>query len=722
MSISILPALGAKPTMRQRLGSAHALLALLMIAFAGSSFAASPSVDPVSPASGVANIVQDTSIALKVFFGTLGTDPEPDGSQIEWTVQSEPALGEGSFSGGSNNSGPPAYATTTTTAGESQITLNVGSAGTYVVRARGDYCNDGCYTSYDFTINVSAEPPGLAIGTGDGQTAPPNTPFPETLTVIATGGSAPPPILTDRAGAGGNLRVIGPPGVTVTWTVVSGSATLKHTTTTTDLRGVAANRAFAGPTPGPVVVRATRDASTPLALTQTMLATPSVDFHLTVSSLPPPDPKLGDLSGLTPNQQAVADALDELCHASSSSSPSAAQQDLLERCQELIDAITTDPEGVIGALDELWADIALVQSESSLLAAQSQFENIKARIAALRSGTNRTSFGGLALNTSSGRLPIGTMLQSLLDGNATPEGQEAGADFSRWGFFASGTFGRGDANAGTLSPAYDFDIDGITVGVDYRKSVKLIFGGTLGYTRQDNDLTDRHGSLGTRGWSASLYGTWYHKDSWYVDSVLSYGRNSYDIERRIRYTITGPGGSTTIDQTGHASGDGDSFTATFSLGRDFNKGGWGFGPYLRAMYTKMSFDAMEEHFDEAIPGFGFALALDTRDVTSLTSTLGGKLTYAHSTSWGVLIPHLQVEWQHEYQADPAEVEARFLYDPTGTPFTIHGDPIDEDFFRLGLGMSFIMAKGRSGFFYYEHLIGRERFSQNNLALGIRLEF
>ena len=28
----------------------------------------------------------------------------------------------------------------------------------------------------------------------------------------------------------------------------------------------------------------------------------------------------------------------------------------------------------------------------------------------------------------------------------------------------------------------------------------------------------------------------------------------------------------------------------------------------------------------------------------------------------------------------------------------------------------------SGFFYYERLIGRERFSQNSLALGIRLEF
>ena len=63
-----------------------------------------------------------------------------------------------------------------------------------------------------------------------------------------------------------------------------------------------------------------------------------------------------------------------------------------------------------------------------------------------------------------------------------------------------------------------------------------------------------------------------------------------------------------------------------------------------------------------------------------------------------------------------------LLSPTATPFTIHGDPVDTDFFRFGVGMSFVMAQGRSGFFYYERLISRERFSQNSLALGIRLEF
>jgi outer membrane autotransporter protein len=681
------------------------LLALLLLFASGQVAAASPTISPVLPPGGFDTIAQNTSILLRIFYGD-GSFPVSDGTQIDWSVEAGPSA---TFSPDSQS---------TTSNGYAEVTLNVTTVGTYVVQA--GYCPDGCYESYQFTINVvpSVEP-ALAIGSGDGQSTPPNTPFPQRLTVIA--GGSPPIIVGDRSGAGGNLQAMAMPGVSISWTVVSGSATLNADTTVTNSDGVAGVRAFAGPTPGPVVVRATRNDPAP------SLAPAFVDFHLTVTQ---PDYKLGDLPGLDKNQQAIADALDELCSGSPSSpstdslaSTSSSSDDLQQRCQELIDAIATDPDGVIAALDELFGDIALVQSESSLLAAQTQFENIKARIAALRSGTNRTGFGGLALNTASGRLPIGTMFQSLLDGDpAESGGKEVGSDFSRWGFFAAGTIGRGDADAGTLSPSYDFDVNGLTVGVDYRQSDKLIFGGTLGYTRQGNDLKGARGSLDTKGLSVSAYGTWYQQDSWYMDGVLSWGRNSYDLERRVRYTITGPGGTTTIDNTGHADGDGDSLTFALSLGRDFNKGGWGFGPYLRGMYTKMDFDAMREEFDQALPGSGFALELDTRSIESVTTTLGGKLTYAHSTSWGVMIPHVQLEWQHEFMDDPAQVEARFLFDPTGTPFTIQGDRIDSDFFRFGLGMSFVMTKGRSGFLYYERLISRERFSQDSLALGIRLEF
>jgi len=608
--------------------------------------------------------------------------------------------------------------------------------GSYVVTpadtTAGSVTNIGSATSTEATAPTSSvitpivnvEPVTLGVGTGDGQSAPVNTPFPQPLTVVA-GGVPPPPISLDIA-AKANLQALVAPGITINWQVMSGSANLQFPSSVTNASGIASNNAFAGPTPGPVVIRAAR-ADQPSVF---------VDFHLTVTASPN---HFTDLPGLNENQRAVAEVLDEICAngstggggtdlvASASASASSAA-DLLARCDELLAAIDTDPSGVIDALNELFADIALVQSESSLLAAESQFENIKARIAALRSGTNRTGFEGLAFRNRSGTMPVGAMFQSLLDQDPTPapEGggtpKEVGADFSRWGFFAAGTIGRGDADQGHLSPEYDFDVDGLTVGADYRKSDKLIFGGTLGYTKQSNDLSGARGSLDTKGWSMSAYGTWFQASSWYMDGILSWGQNSYEIERHIRYTITTPSGSTTIDNTGHASGDGDSLTAALSVGRDFNKGAWGFGPYLRAMYTKMDFDSLSEEFDQSLPGNGYALELDTRSVTSLTSTLGGKLTYVHSTDWGVLIPHVQLEWQHEFEEDPAQVDMRFLADPTGTPFTIHGDPVDTDFFRFGVGMSFILTKGRSGFFYYERLMSRERFSQNSLALGIRLEF
>jgi len=34
----------------------------------------------------------------------------------------------------------------------------------------------------------------------------------------------------------------------------------------------------------------------------------------------------------------------------------------------------------------------------------------------------------------------------------------------------------------------------------------------------------------------------------------------------------------------------------------------------------------------------------------------------------------------------------------------------------------ILSQGRSGFFYYEQVLGRDGYSQYNLGLGLRMEF
>ncbi len=612
-----------------------------------------------------------TSTALPAPLVVLAQDNgvNAPGITINWTA-----------TGGATLSAP-----TSVTAGSGQTAINVTlGAVPGAVTVTGTRADDGTAIA-TFTVNGTLTRT-LTIVSGNNQTGAPGSSLPSPLSVEARN----------------NGTVIG--GTGINYTIITGSGTLAPAATTTNPAGIANSTLTLGAAAGTVVVRVARQDD----------LTVFVDFTMSAG-------KLGQLPGLTQSGYAVAVAIDKFCPGLGtvpSNDPNV--NDLRLRCNELISAIGTDPAGVRAALEELFADVALVQSSSGLLAAQTQFDNIKARIAALRSGTRGISFGGLALNNGRNSAPVGTLFDSLL---AEGTSKEAGTEFQRWGFFAAGTIGRGDAERGIINPAYDFDIKGLTAGVDYRHSDKWIFGGTLGYTRQNNSLTDAEGTLNTHGWSISGYTTYYQSNSWYSDAVLSYGSNSYEMERRLKYSFSLPGSLTTsVDQRSSADSNGTSLSFAGSFGRDFNHGAWGFGPYARFMYTKLNFDATTERMLPGSPGSGLALVIQTRDVTSVSSVLGGKLTYVHSTNWGVLIPHLQAEWQHEFKDDPSQVEAHFLYDPSATPFTITGDKLDTDFFRIGLGLSMVLTKGRSGFFYYEKMIGRDGISQDNLALGLRIEF
>lgn len=533
------------------------------------------------------------------------------------------------------------------------------------------------------TFNLAVDALGLLeIVSGDDQTL--------------RAGSASEPLVVRLLDAGGAPV----PAATISWSTSAGQ--LSAASATTDAAGEARTVLTVDAAGGARVT-----ASSPLAQAPAVFALKGA---------------LSDLAGMTTRQAEVAAAVDTLCPALAAlPSPTAEQRDLLQRCLELTDAAAIDPAATVFALDQLLADVALVQANAAFAAVQSQFQNLRARIAALRSGTQGSDFGGLALTTPQGLFSIG-LLGPAFGQDETGVPPEIGADFSRWGFFAAGTLGRAEVEPGRVDPAYDMDIEGLTAGVDYRVSDQWIVGGSLGITRQDSTLPDDRGEVETSGWTVSAYTTWYRADSWYLDGVLTWGRNDYDLLRHIRYTVPlAGGGSTTIDQRARSSSDGDVLSAAFTFGRDFNRGAWGLGPYGRLLFTRLDFDTIEERLDTGI-GTGLGLRIEQRELESLASVLGGKLTYTHSTDWGVLMPHLQLEWEHEFRDDPQALEARFLHDPTLTPLRLRGDPLDTDYYRIGLGLSMVLTKGRSGFFYYERLLGKDRTSQYNLALGFRMEF
>src|SRR5690606_21180798 len=134
----------------------------------------------------------------------------------------------------------------------------------------------------------------------------------------------------------------------------------------------------------------------------------------------------------------------------------------------------------------------------------------------------------------------------------------------------------------------------------------------------------------------------------------------YDIERSIQYEIAGAdGGTTRVDQLARASTGGDQLALALSFGRDFQKGAWTRGPYLRGNYTRVEFDRYTETLRSGI-GSGLGLEVESRELKSITAVVGGKATYAISRDWGILMPHMQFEWEHEFQDDPQALVTRFV--------------------------------------------------------------
>lgn len=588
-------------------------------------------------------------------------------------------------------SGGGTLASTTTTTGadgRSSNRLTLGpNPGTNTVTAS---LNGGASVSFTATATVPVQIAPLTIVAGNNQAVPTRADSSQLVVQLRTTAGTP------------------VEGATLVWSGTN--AQLAEATTTTDENGRSTNTAQVL-LPGAAQVRVELDDGS---------AANAVVFSITGG--------VANIARLDAPEETVGAAIDSLCPALARTAPSSltiAQQDLLARCLELVNNAGSDPAQVQLALRQMQQDIALAQANAALLSASTQFSNVKTRIAALRGGKRGADLGGLALATSSGVMPLSFLPSAVVQAEGDAEGgsqaTEIGADFSRWGFFASGIVGRGEQDRRAATPDFEFDTQGLTAGVDYRVNDQWIVGGSLGYNKQDTEVGNGRGGIDTTGWSASGYTTWYNAQSWYLDGVLTFGSNDYDIERHIAYEIAGATGTTRVDQRALASTGGDQLSMSVSFGRDFQSGAWNYGPYLRGNYTRVDFDSYAEELD-AGAGTGLGLAVDARELKSMTGVLGGKVTYAMSRDWGILMPHAQLEWEHEFKDDPQSLVSRFIHDPTGSTIRVVGDDVDTDYYNIGFGLSALFPGGRSAFFYYEHLAGSEGLSQDNLSLGVRIEF
>ncbi|MEO8160389.1 MAG: autotransporter domain-containing protein, partial [Arenimonas sp.] len=613
--------------------------------------------------SGLPGSVGAQPIVIEVHDGN--NQPAP-GQSITWSVLSGPAtlLTTGGI---------------TDPNGRASTTFNYGpTPGTSIIQAIGAADPNG--VRLQATVTSLGSNQDLSVVSGDAQALVEDT-------------SSAPLIVELRDFA--NMPVA---GATISWSASNGS--MATPTSSTNAQGRASNTVMRTG-PGDVVVHAT----------SMQAAAPAV-FTLSAG--------LVSLPNLTPEQRAVAGAIDNACPALAAQSTLSPQQaDLLARCEDLFAAAGLDPQAAANALSEMLVDTAQAQSGAAAAAVSAQYQNIRTRLMALRSGVSGSPLANLSFTGPGGMIPLGALASSLAGEAAAPVKP---AGFSRWGFFAAGNIGRGEADERSNTPAYDYDIEGLTAGIDYRQRDNFIVGVALGLTHQDTNLDHNQGDVALHGWSASGYSTWtFHKD-WYVDGVLSYGDNRFTLRRRIQYTLPLPGGgSTSIDQLAVGTPDGRLVSAALTFGGDFHHQAWNLSPYGQVLYSRLDFDAYEEDLRSG-PGNGLGLAVDSRKVTALTGVLGARLSYSASMDWGVLVPTASLEWNHEFRDDLNAVSAHFIFDPTKTTFSIPGNATDANYLRMSLGLSLVMSHGRSAFALYDRMLGRDGQSQENLSIGIRIEF
>ena len=450
----------------------------------------------------------------------------------------------------------------------------------------------------------------------------------------------------------------------------------------------------------------------------------SVDSVVVTIAAPPPETVLSEIPGLTPNQQRMANKLDGMCDslaalANGDASLSADQLDLLNKCNGI--RINNTTANQVEAIEELIPEDFSVARTQTLLFANTQYASIMDRLMALRGGARGLSLAGLNIIVDGKMVPLAQiedMVKQFFGGGASADGnadEPGGLLSDKWGLWARGNYSFGEKDANASSPAFDADQWAFVAGLDYRLSDQSVLGAALSYGSSSVEFSADDGKLDTDSFQFSLYGSAYAAKNFYFDGIVNYANASYDAFRNITYIDgTGP---ITADATGDT--DGTTLSGGLSAGYDFLAGGLTISPNLGFFYIDTTIDG----FQEAGAG-GLNLIYDEQKFESLTGNLGLRLTYAWNVSWGVLLPHLRVDYVREFEDDVDVFGVRFANDPNAAstpPVLVETDNPDQSYWRLAGGFSAQFKHGISGNIEYQRLEGFEFISFQDVSIGLRFQ-
>jgi outer membrane autotransporter protein len=369
---------------------------------------------------------------------------------------------------------------------------------------------------------------------------------------------------------------------------------------------------------------------------------------------------------------------------------------------------------------EEWSAQRLASNEF----ASDQRDQIRSRLEALRKGGQGFAVNGFV---PKGPNDVVARRAPALIGAASADALPT--DFSRLGGFLNGTYTSGERDPSDLEAAFKTTGSDVALGVDYRLSYHAVLGAMVSYTSRTLDFESTQsastGTIDSSGLAAVLYAS-YEWDGPYLSASIGQQKLANDMQRLVRYGLESV--ITPIDALNTASTDSTATTITLDGGWLLQQGAFGYEPLLRMLYRDTTFDAFTESSVGASGPTGLGFTIAERSTTTLNGSLGMKLTYAFTPSFGVLVPYLQGEYRREFKTEPMQVRANFadivsagVTSPTST-LTLDSDRPDESYYSVEAGASAVFKHGIQGFLNARSLFGLADAKLYVISLGIRGEF
>ncbi|MBX2809961.1 MAG: autotransporter outer membrane beta-barrel domain-containing protein [Cellvibrionaceae bacterium] len=340
----------------------------------------------------------------------------------------------------------------------------------------------------------------------------------------------------------------------------------------------------------------------------------------------------------------------------------------------------------------------------SLEGVRVQTQNLSKQLRRLRNGLRGNDLSSLRVSID-GQSLSGNDIKRLLGAGAGDEALN-----SPLGTFMGGSVQIGEESDNNGAD-YAFDVHSLFFGADYHLSDNVIVGGAIGYTDSRSKINGEDSKSSLEGFSIAGFSSYYYKDIYYVDGIISYGVSDYKTLRQF-----GSGADTGIAK-GETGGSELSIALNTGYYFRFNQN---FVQVFGAVnYITASIDSYQETYNSGSTS-GTLLIVDDQTQKSFTSNMGIEYGRTFNTKSAVVTPQLSLDWERQYEDGAESISGRFV---GGTDiFNINDNQQDQSYFNLGLSLSAVFAGGFSAYTSYEIDLERDNFDVYDISLGMRWEF